>query len=287
MSLDRNAIDMTPRTTSGCLDMAVMFVGRSLGAVLGLWLLVTVPSCALVYALSDRYELGLWMPGLVVFFATAPLGVMLGVGACERAFGRPMSARSVAVRTIRDYWKQLLLVTALRIPILLGTILGIFPGIILAVRRGFTVEQAVLRRFRERSDEQNDRQMISTEFVDLLVGATAIFLFCLILWPVLFVTLDTLLGLLFGYPILLGRLSSAMDSYYAGDYLVQLLWYDPKVQTALTAVALLVYPVGRLAWFFCYIDLQVRCDCWDIQVEFDDEASRMQQALAARLQGAA
>ena len=282
MRLDRGAIALLPQTTSGCLDMAVMFFGRHLRAVLGLWFLVAAPSCLLVYALSNSYEIGLWMPALVVLFATAPLGVFLGVGAAERVLGQPMTARRTAIRALRVYGKQLLAVTALRIPMLLGLIFCVLPGIAVGVQRGFSVENAVLRRSQPQTDEAHFNKMASSEFLNLFTSALAICIFCAILAPVLFITLDMALGLLLGSPILIGRVANAIGASNAGEYVVSLLWYDPKVQTVLTAVALLVYPIGRLAWFFCYVDLQVRCDCWDIQVEFEEEALRLMQGPAVR-----
>jgi hypothetical protein len=56
-----------------------------------------------------------------------------------------------------------------------------------------------------------------------------------------------------------------------------LAWSDPRVLTTATAVALLVYPIGRLAWFFCYIDVQVRKDLWDVQIEITRHANRLER----------
>ena len=44
------------------------------------------------------------------------------------------------------------------------------------------------------------------------------------------------------------------------------------------AVAFLVYPIGRLAWFFCYIDVRVRRDCWDMELSIIQEAERLENA---------
>jgi hypothetical protein len=56
---------------------------------------------------------------------------------------------------------------------------------------------------------------------------------------------------------------------------MQFLWSDPIVVTAALAVAFLVYPIGRLAWFFCYMDVRVRRDCWDMELLIIQEAERL------------
>ena len=75
-----------------------------------------------------------------------------------------------------------------------------------------------------------------------------------------------------------------MDSSYLEDfdnsfkYTMRFFWGDPVVVTAVLAVALLVYPIGRLAWFFCYIDVRVRRDCWDMELQMLQEAERLEPA---------
>jgi len=129
-----------------------------------------------------------------------------------------------------------------------------------------------------RRHDRRTAVLVREETAELLGRGLAIFLYCLMLGAVLFATLDILMWLLFGEPILLGRLLDAMRAGdAAADELGRLLWRDPLVQTALTAVGLLVYPIGRLAWFFCYVDLRVRRDCWDVELEFVQEARRLRK----------
>jgi hypothetical protein len=46
----------------------------------------------------------------------------------------------------------------------------------------------------------------------------------------------------------------------------------------LTGVILFVYPIARFAWFFCYIDLRVRGDFWDLELRFEKEVERLREA---------
>ncbi len=105
--------------------------------------------------------------------------------------------------------------------------------------------------------------------------------YSLMLWIVLFVSVDAVGSLIFRFPIFLGRLADLPPGAGAGEYLSQawqLLVYDPRVLAALTATALLVYPINRLAWFFCYIDIRVRRDCWDLQIQLAQETQRLESA---------
>jgi hypothetical protein len=97
---------------------------------------------------------------------------------------------------------------------------------------------------------------------------------------VLLFTFDFASSHLLGLPILLGRLKIDMSYFenfwYAMGHALQFLWSDPIVVTAALAVAFLVYPIGRLAWFFCYIDVRVRRDCWDVELSIIQEAERLE-----------
>lgn len=54
-----------------------------------------------------------------------------------------------------------------------------------------------------------------------------------------------------------------------------MLWYDPKVVTVLMGVLWLVYPLARMAWFFCYLDQRIRNECWDVELDFRRDARRL------------
>ena len=54
-----------------------------------------------------------------------------------------------------------------------------------------------------------------------------------------------------------------------------LMTTDPRVLAMLTAFILLVYPIGRLAWFFTYIDLRVRLDCWDMELRMTEVSENL------------
>jgi hypothetical protein len=91
----------------------------------------------------------------------------------------------------------------------------------------------------------------------------------------LFVLVDLAAGMLFDWPILIGRISGLG---YMLEELATLLSRDPRVAAALVTVAWLVYPVTRLAWMFCYLDVRIRQEGWDVELDFRVEARRLEAA---------
>jgi hypothetical protein len=117
-------------------------------------------------------------------------------------------------------------------------------------------------------------QLLKEQTGDLLVRSLGITGFCSLLVVVIFFSVDYTLQLLFGFPILVGRVGQSLppSDRYDGDFeyamavigdAIELSWSDPLVMTILTATVLVIYPIGRLAWFFCYVDVRVRRDLWD------------------------
>jgi hypothetical protein len=300
MRFDRVAIPLVPRTAANCIDFAISFMRHYLEPIARMWAVVAIPSCALVYVLVDRYEFELPLAMVVFVLATSPLGVLLISGAAPSAFGEPFTFRGTWSRL---GWRGIGLLArglALRAPISLGLmvffipgwhlaagtalflIVFVVPGWYLAVRTGFFVEQSTLSNLDRHLHDRRADELLKGEIGDLFFRSGAIFLFCAMLWLVLLLTADFLSSHLLGLPLLWGRLG--IDSSYLADfdnsfkYTVRFFWGDPVVITAALAVALLVYPIGRLAWFFCYIDARVRRDCWDMELQIVQEAERLEPA---------
>ena len=103
MRFDQVAIPLVPRSTSNCIDLAVCFLRQYLAPIAGLWAVVAIPSCLLVYVLVDRYEFKLPLAMLVFFFATSPLGVLIMTGA---AISMPAAdlADAATVTVMREPW---------------------------------------------------------------------------------------------------------------------------------------------------------------------------------------
>lgn len=286
MRFDQVAVPLAPRSTSNCLDLAVCFLRHYLRPIAGLWATVAVPGCVLAYWLVDRYEFQLPMAVLVFFGLTSPLGVLLMSGAGPCVFGEPFTYRGTWARLGWRGIGLLLRGIALRIAIAAGLMFFIFPGCYLAVRTGFFVEQSVLSKMARHLHDRRTNELLQGEIGDLFVRFASIGLFCGLLWMVLLLTADFASTHLLGLPILLGRLKMDM-SYFEGfwdaiGHGLEFLWSDPIVVTAALATAFLVYPIGRLAWFFCYMDVRVRRDCWDMELLIIQEAERLDATLESQ-----
>ena len=280
MRFDRAAIGLTPRSVSNCLDLALVILREYLGAILGIWAIIAVPTCTLVYCLVNYYEFDLRFAAVAGFIASSPMGVLLIAGVAPSAFGEPFSVRS-AWRSLRRSG-GLLLVKALlaRIPIGLGLMLCVVPGIWIGARLGFLAEQEVLGHLAQHLKDRRVKDLMRGAMEDLIGRLVGITIYCCLLAVLVFVTLDWASAFLFGFPILSGRMhfdfNYAEEFSHAVRYYLSFFWSDPRVVTALLATGLLVYLLGRLAWFLCYIDLRVRRDCWDMELQLIHEAQRLE-----------
>ena len=88
----------------------------------------------------------------------------------------------------------------------------------------------------------------------------------------LFVILELFSSLLLGVPIVTGRTS---DFRSIENELIRLLTLDPLFVTVLHFLLWMVYPVIRLAWFFCYLDVRIQKEGWDVDLDFRIEAQRL------------
>ncbi len=359
-------IPFVPRTTNNCLDLAVRYVGRFLPVVVGMWLLVALPSTMAVYGLSLRGQMDLRLVLVLIYFTTLPLGVLVMNDAVPRIFGHSLPAEplerspkrnavfgvslvlvilglgwaflaenlgdrmglSVRIQTwsvwgglglagfvialyalasVARYQKidwgtarMFFFSLSIRSVCAVGPALAFFPpfkdwrlsvllvvtiiiGIWLGVRTGFALEKACLTRLDPALHNREVKTLLREEVGELLGRASWMAQYGFLLWIVAFVSVDAAASLIFRAPIFLGRLTDLPPDASAGDYLAQmgqLLVYDPRVLSALTATALLVYPINRLAWFFCYIDIRVRRDCWDLELQFAQETDRLETSVS-------
>lgn len=161
-------------------------------------------------------------------------------------------------------------------------ILTTIPGIWLALRTSFLMEQTCLERLDPALCQDHVRDLFKEETGELFGRATWIAQFGFLIWGVIFITLDAAASLIFRTPIFLGRLGNVPAGTEAGTYFHlagELLLKDPLVLSALTATALLVYIINRLAWLFCYIDIRVRRDCWDLELQIAQATRRLSTTL--------
>jgi hypothetical protein len=274
MKLDGATIAIEPRSVGACIDLAVLFTGTYFAQVLGLTLCGFLPACALTYWLAAQMDGGLWV-GLVFYFFFSPLlGAALIAGAGHRAFGDSFSVW----RSIRIVLPRLLplfiALTVARFAIACVGLMCILPGLLPAVRYGFISEILVLEGLDV--DRLLTRAAVLTRGVIAMLALrlVVIVLLCAGLSIAIFAAIDFTFHNVFDYPILSGRISGE----FIVDELPALLANDPRVVTAIMAALWLVYPVGRLSWFMCYLDTRIRREAWDLELDFRVESLRLRGA---------
>lgn len=267
MNLESVSIPIEPRTTGGCLDMAMQFQRLHLRPVLVATAILAVPGLVATYYLATVTDSGLlW--GLLLFYALSPIvGSWLCVGAGRAVFGDAFRVRDVLL----DYGRHALRLTFLlwwyRAASLVAHI-GVVTGVMVAVR-GASLPEAVLleqlrgARLRHRLGELS-RGIQSSPTMSFL----GIWIYTLGATVSLFLLAHFSSDLLLGAPLW----------YHSGEgpaAALDRLTYDPVTVTALMACLWALYPVARLAWFFVYLDQRIRNECWDVELDFRREARRL------------
>lgn len=303
MRFDHVNIALVPRKAVKCLDLAIMFYGRFLIPLLKLWALIAIPACTLVYLLSYYFLVNLSTAITIAYFATSPLGVILTWNTALYTFRNQQGFRalrnqfnpqlvSLIFRCLFDraiiFIGPALIFFSDNILILVGFIYIFIPGIWLTLRSSFRAEQSSLRYagIASQSGASHDhrtKNLISHDFGPLFFRGLWSFFFCYVLTLIFFVTFDYLSYKLLEFPIVMGKIPYLFDIDAIDQSLSNILLLmtsDPRVLAVLTGFILLVYPIGRLAWFFTYIDLRVHRDCWDMELRMAEVSQNLKKGEA-------
>lgn len=275
MQLDGAIFAIQRRTVGGCIDLGIVFLREHFGGVLRLTCLFAIPVCVLTWWLVSRQEWNFF--AILMLFATVSpfFGSALVAAAGQRVFGDRFSAW-MGMRALLGRLLALgVLIVIARAVTLLGLMALVVPGYCIATRYGFLAEVLLLERQRLSKYESRLSDLQTATFGTLLGRLITIMIFFWISVASLFVLLDLTSGYVFGTPILIGRTTS-MD--FMVEEITNLLIADPLVLTSFVAVMWLVYPVARLAWFFCYLDVRIRKEGWDVELDFRIESQRLGEA---------
>lgn len=215
-----------------------------------------------------------------IFFSERRLRVPAGLG--------PMLLRGWGSRLLIGAIFALCFWEPTRLAGIILSVLWFLPAIWLSARSGFGIEQLCLHRMEARLHDRQADALLKSQSGDLFLRSFGILTFSALLCVTIFFTIDACSSYT-PWPILLGRLPQLTSQAGSGEFLlgflidlivetVYLMWTDPRVLTTITATAMLVYPAARLAWFLCYVDIRVRLDCWDLELRFSQEATRLREA---------
>jgi len=272
MRIESARLAIEPRSVGGCIDLACLFYRVHALKLIGLTLVFGAPAVLLSRQLTATTELGWLWAGLIFFFGSPFLGSAVVAGAGHWAFGDPFTVTGAIRDMLKRAWSLLYLLVLSRIALAATAVMcwGL-PFVPLATRYGFVPEIVLLEQLRGARIGRRVGDIMRHTFWAAAGRYLAIGMFSVAVFLSIFAVLDLGSGVLFGFPILLGRGSS-----FFADEIFYLLFYDPLVIATLSATAWLVYPLARLAWFFCYLDARIRQEGWDVELAFRIEAQRLE-----------
>jgi hypothetical protein len=273
--LEDATLALEPRSVGASIDLAILFYRRHAAKLLALSLLFgTLPVALGAFRASAGDG---WIWAAVSFFFVSPfLGAAVVAGAGHHVFGEDFTLRNA----LRHFWRRLpSLVLVLPLARAAFGALGFtcwgLTWVPLASRYGFLSEVMLLEQLHGLRIGKRLGEILRNAFIEACGRYFAIASFALAVSVTLFVFVDLSSQFLFGVPIFVAKVSWAV----AFEDVSNLLAYDPLPVAALASVLWLVYPLARLAWFFCYLDARIRKEGWDVEIDFRVEARRIGGAV--------
>lgn len=272
MQLDGAAITIERRRITGCIDLAVVFIQQHFLAVAQMTLWFAVPSTVACWLIMSQTELDIWTPMLMFVVFSPMLGAVLTIGAGRRVFGDDFRVDE-AFKTLRArFWKLFFYILGTRLSYLLVCL--ILPPLLVTVRYSFLAEILFLESTPPAKVGVRLKNLMTNVYSDLVGrGLTALCFFAIVVVG-LYVLVELVSYLLLGIPIAFGRLDGMSNME---DEIWLLLLSDPRFATVIHALMWLVYPLVRLAWFFCYLDVRIQKEGWDVELDFRIEAQRLNE----------
>ncbi len=274
MRLENANLALEPRSVGECIDLAILFYRRHASKLLMMSFLFGVIPVA-VGVLAAEAGTG-WLWSGVSFILLSPfLGATVVAGAGHHVFGDDFTVRN-ALRHVASRFGVLLgfLPTARMAYVAASLLCWGLVTVPVAARYGFLSEVILLEQQRGSRIVKRCEEILRDVFLEACGRYIAIAGFAFGSSIVLFILFDLGSQALFGIPIFVAKISWAI----AVDDMLNLLAYDPLIVGALSLTWWLVYPLARLAWFFCYLDARVRKEGWDVEIALRVEARRLQHA---------
>jgi hypothetical protein len=269
--LEDATLALEPRTVGAAIDLALLFYRKNAAKLLALSVLFGGVPVAVAGYRATHGDGWIWAV-ILFFFGSAFLGSAIVAGAGHHVFGEEFTLSNTLRQFGRHIRSLLFWLPLARIG--MGLTAAMCWGLLwvpLAARYGFLSEVLILEQLRGRKIGKRLEEILRSTHVEACGRYFAILSFALLVSTVLFFFLDLGSQLLFGVPILLARVSWAV----AYEDVTNLLAYDPLLVVTLASTWWLVYPLARLAWFFCYLDARIRREGWDVEIAFRLEARRI------------
>ncbi len=275
MRIEDCIVRVERRTGGGCLDLAIVFTQQFIRPILRLLLTFAVPCGLLTWWISEG-RTDLLIPGATVFACFASLmsaALVATVG--PQVFGVPLST-AAGVKALRQRLFPFLILTALvRLSQFVLSFCLLVPAILPTAILGHLNEVLFL--------ENTPTKNVGRRLIHLIRGSgfsrnlsrlAGLMTFWAICSAGLFVLIDQLAAWLFNIQIFQGTMIDGEDWFEA---FAASIVDDRAVIVLLQAAAWITFPIVRLAWFFCYLDQRIRNECWDLDLQFRAEATRLKE----------
>lgn len=276
MQLDGALFTIERRSAGGCIDLAVAFVREHMSTLVGLTACFAVPCCIFLWWVTVQTESGLFYC-IATFACVSPLlGGALAAGCGQRVFGDSLTVGGCLAKLWKRSFVLFFVSLLIRVACFFLVWLLVIPALLVANRYGFVAEMLYLEQITWSKAEKRIGVLTRSYFGDLLGRLIVITFFWAVMVISLFAIAEAVGTLLLGTPILVSRLNFGPD-WFAEIW--DLLWTDPLVAVVLHVAMWVAYPICRLAWLFCYLDLRIRREGWDIDLDCRIEAKRLETAL--------
>ncbi|MAT14240.1 MAG: hypothetical protein CMJ46_03115 [Planctomyces sp.] len=267
-------IPLQALTVTQSLDMGMLAVRTHFKQIYKTALPFTLVACTVAYALNHFFNIYSLLMFPLAWLLIVPMGDLLIYKVAERQWivpivitdhGRERLAKSHRFSILG--WGLLRQVIQIALLALL-----IIPGVIYFRRTLFLPERLYFDNPDSKIQQRVWKELRGGEAFSLDATAIGLGGYWMFLSFLFFLFLDLSCTLLFDFPLFFVRLGEDASFLY-------LSLYDPYVIVAAVASLMLVFPVIRMAWFFCYVSIRVKYDCWDIATSISREAERLRISM--------
>lgn len=277
MQLDGALFAIERRTTGGCIDLAIVFFREHLSTLMGLTGVFAFPSCVIAWALATYTEDGGWYSAAVFLSLSPFLGGSIAAGCGHRVFGDTLSISGSLAKMSKRIIPLIFYALLVRLLGFVSFWLLLVPGLFIANRYGFMPELLYLEQLKRKQAGKRVKTLLRSYFADVIGRMSWILYFYIVCVIILFTIADAVGTLLLGCPIFVRRITGEGFGWW--QEMMDMLYTDPLIVVVLHACLWLAYPICRLAWLFCYLDLRIRREGWDIDLDSRIEARRLEAAL--------
>ncbi len=275
MKVEDCIVSVERRSVGGCIDLALVFARQFALPLLTLTLCFAIPSTLLTWIVATSMRHDVLGPCMLIFaFFNMLMSGAIVATVGPQVFGVPISTRVALKGLLSRCMSYVLLGMLMR---LTGFCL-VFPLLFVMAWCGHLpevmfLEKTPLNHVTERLSwlgkgggfSRNLGRILTITFIWIVFAAGV------------FILADAASGLLLNRPVFFGSITWSADTF---DAVVSKFIDDPAFVILLQISLWVTYPIARLAWFFCYLDQRIRHECWDLELQFRVEATRLEEQLS-------